>query len=62
MGMCYDEDEVKAGNWSVETRPESVSFYSNETEFEISYSDLDDLEKAVKFAQRVRRDKNNANT
>lgn len=58
MGMVYDTDEVKAGEWWVETRAKSVVISTSNEVLEINYEQLDSLQKAVEFAQKVRRDKN----
>ena len=66
MGILHDLNN----GWTVETRTQSVTFFGPEDEktfftgeggmcnsFEIDYDNLDNLQKAVEFAQKVRRDR-----
>ena len=66
MGILHDLNN----GWTVETRTQSVVFFGPEGEktfftgeggmcnsFETDYDHLDNLQKAVEFAQKVRRDR-----
>jgi hypothetical protein len=70
MGIQYDASvqftnfrERLKGNWMVEARTQSIIIGNDTLDcvkiqcLEVDYADLDNLEAAVKFAQKVRRDK-----
>lgn len=61
MGICYDKNTfttLLAGDWEVEAREKSIIIQLAEDQrIEVDYPDLDGLQRAVAFAQEVRRDK-----
>jgi hypothetical protein len=70
MGITYDShvqfatgDPRLKGKWMVEARTKSIVIGNDSLDcndiccLEIDYEDLDNLEVAIKFAQKVRRDK-----
>ncbi len=61
MGICYDKDSfviLLQGEWQVEARERSIVIcLSEDQRIEVDYPDLDGLQRAVAFAQEVRRDK-----
>lgn len=66
MGICYDKNSfttLLSGDWEVEAREKSIIIQlAEDQKIEVDYPDLDDLQRAVAFAQEVRRDKDGSDS